>query len=215
MLPHYSVKVAVRTAWHRILQWLLAFSSLIVYLTVRVVYLVTGKTATLLNSPLPNIIYSVIILSTECVLGIVNLAGNLRFRKQEVRFSTSEDPSTQTNDNVRTCNPSLYLVDWVCSLNCLSTTDQSEASNKHVTAQLCKILQGGDQEAKLTVHVLITTYTESVETVRCASLHLCTDIKFLQPHLALGQVYPLQGIYHSMPCGSRAFLHGKEHLSLR
>lgn len=86
-LAHYDAKVTVRIVWYRAGQWLLAFSSIFVYIAVRLAYLITGRSAKLNNDPRASTIYSIIVLIIESVLGLMSLSGSMLFWKQEVHFS--------------------------------------------------------------------------------------------------------------------------------
>jgi hypothetical protein len=101
-LKHYNAKVTVRTVWHNIVQWLVAFGSWATYISVRVYYLATGRTAKVMGDPQACTGYSILVITVESVLGFMNLIANTRFTKQEVEFSNrAEGLSTQQDHHVR------------------------------------------------------------------------------------------------------------------
>lgn len=100
-LAQYHATVTVRTVWRKVGHWVLAFVAWAVYVGVRLAYLAKGKTAELMGSPRASSPYSIIILITEFLVGLINFAGSMTFRKQEVKFSRSEDPEEQQDANVR------------------------------------------------------------------------------------------------------------------
>jgi hypothetical protein len=109
-LEQFDAKVTVRTMWRNIFQWLLAFCSWAAYISVRLFHLATGRTAKLMSYPQANTAYSILILITEIVLGLMNLVCNMRFRKQEAKFSKrNKEPATQQDGHVRSHSRAFHI----------------------------------------------------------------------------------------------------------
>ena len=92
---HYDAKVTVKTVWHSIVRWAIALCAWAVYIIVRLVYLIIGKTTKLMGDPRASTVYSIIILIVETAIGGVHFTGCMRFWKQEVKFTENKNPSTQ------------------------------------------------------------------------------------------------------------------------
>jgi hypothetical protein len=87
--PHFHVDVTVNTHWDHILLCVLAILIYVVYLSVRMYYLVSGRTASF-GAQNTNVVYSYVVLVAETALGLLGFYGNLSFWEQEVQFSAMD-----------------------------------------------------------------------------------------------------------------------------
>jgi hypothetical protein len=89
-LPHYNTHVTVTTRYDHVFLWTMAVVIWAVYISVRLYYLLSGKTRTEFSAQNTSVPYSYVVLCGEFALGILGFYGQQTFWKQEVTFSAMD-----------------------------------------------------------------------------------------------------------------------------